>query len=182
MSGDGDRFPGGMRTAGRVVSWLLSRGVPMGPLRLLRTRGRRTGRARLAPVAVLRHHGDDWLVSPFGEVAWVHNVRANGLAALGRRGRFHAVALTEIDDEQVPTLLRAYRRRFALVPFVRKAFAASARDDLAAFARESARHPVFRIGDGRALDAPGTTAGHRDRPQSRPDVPKGSRGTDRAVH
>lgn len=142
-----------MLTAGRLVEWSLSRGVPMGPLRTLHTRGRTTGRDHVVPVAVLRTDGQEWLVSPFGDVAWVRNVRADGRVALGRGRSRQPVVLSEVTDDRVPGLLRAYRRRFSAVPFVRAAFDATARDGVDVFAREAARHPVFRV--DRMSSAPG---------------------------
>ena len=139
------RRPVGMQAAGRTMTWLLCNGLPMGPLRLLRTRGRRSGRARTAPIAVLRHGGEEWLVSPFGAVAWVHNVRANGDAVLSNGRRVREVRLVEVTGDGVPGVLRAYRRRFAAVPFVRAAFEPTGRDPVSAFARVAPRHPVFRI-------------------------------------
>lgn len=153
MTGAPRSFPRGMLTAGRLVEWNLSRGVPMGPLRTLHTRGRTTGRDHVVPVAVLRTDGQEWLVSPFGDVAWVRNVRADGRVALGRGRSRQPVVLSEVTDDRVPGLLRAYRRRFSAVPFVRAAFDATARDGVDVFAREAARHPVFRV--DRMSSAPG---------------------------
>ncbi|MFB4300821.1 nitroreductase family deazaflavin-dependent oxidoreductase [Actinomadura sp. NTSP31] len=113
----------------RLLGW----GVPMGPLRLLRTRGRRTGLPRTAPVALLKYDGRQWLVSPFGDTHWVGNVRADGRAALGRGRRLRPVRLTEIDDDRAPRVLRAYRHKFRIVPFVRDAFTTGE------------HHPVFLV-------------------------------------
>ncbi|WP_433462566.1 nitroreductase family deazaflavin-dependent oxidoreductase [Spirillospora sp. CA-128828] len=106
----------------RVPSRMLAWGLPMGPLVLLRTRGRRSGLPRTTPVALLKLDGRQWLVSPFGETHWVHNARADGRAEVGRGRRFRRVRLTEIDDERVEPILAAYRRKFGIVPFVRDAF------------------------------------------------------------
>jgi deazaflavin-dependent oxidoreductase (nitroreductase family) len=129
----------------RVPYRLLTWGVPMGPLALLRTRGRRSGLLRTAPVALLRQDDQEWLISPFGETHWVHNVRADGHAELGRGRRLRQVRLTEIDDDRKPGLLLAYRRKFGVVPFVRYAFQATPQDGLAAFQQEAGRHPIFLI-------------------------------------
>ncbi len=124
---------------------MLTRGVPMGPLQLLRTRGRRSGLTRVVPVATMRLDGTEWLVAPFGETAWVHNVRAAGRAELGRGERFRRVRLTEIDDDRKPEVLRRYRRKFGIVPFVRGAFTATPRQGTEAFRAEAAAHPVFVV-------------------------------------
>jgi deazaflavin-dependent oxidoreductase (nitroreductase family) len=129
----------------RVPHRLLTWGVSMGPLVLLQSRGRRSGLGRTTPVAVLRLDGEEWLVSPFGDTQWVHNVRADARARLGRGRRMRPVLLTEVDDARKPAILLAYRRRFGVVPFVRNAFAAAPGDGIEAFERECARHPAFRI-------------------------------------
>lgn len=139
------RFPTGMLATGRVVHRLLSAGLPLGPLYLLRTRGRRTGELREVPIAVLQIGDEQWLVSPFGTVAWVHNVRANGEAHLRRGAHLRRLHLVEVHDASVPRLLRAYRRRFGAVPFVRAAFHATTRDQIDASTPEVHDQPVFRI-------------------------------------
>lgn len=138
-------FPTGMLTVGRIPAALLRWGVPMGPLRLLTTTGRSTGREHQLPVVVLRHDGADWLVSPFGDVAWVKNVRANDHARLGRGRRWADVTLAELDPSDTAVLLRTYRRRFGAIPFVRAAFDATGKDPVETFAAEADRHPVFAI-------------------------------------
>ncbi|MGP3959153.1 nitroreductase family deazaflavin-dependent oxidoreductase [Nonomuraea sp. 3N208] len=141
----GARLPPGLAGATRFPYRLLTWGIPMGPLTLLRTRGRRSGLLRTVPVAMLRHQGGRWLVSPFGETDWVRSVRADPRAELGRGRLFHRVRLTEINDDRNPEILHAYRRTFGLVPFVRDAFAAAPDEGPLAFARQAHRHPVFII-------------------------------------
>ena len=86
-----------------------------------------------------------WIVSPFGEVAWVKNYRANNRATL-RRGRTRRhITLAEVRDDRKPEVLRAYRRAYRAVPFVRVAFEATAASPLAAFEAEAERHPVFLV-------------------------------------
>ena len=143
------RFPRGMRTVGRVPLWLLRSGVPMGPLRLLETTGHRTGRTRVVPVVLLTHGGRRWLVSPFGETGWLRNHRAGSPVRIGRGRRLAEVALDPAPAEDVPHLLRTYRRRFAAVPFVRAAFTATGSDPVEAFAAEAADHPVLEVVDPR---------------------------------
>jgi len=117
----------------------------MGPLLLLRTRGRHSGLSRTIPVVILRHSDEQWLVAPFGATHWVHNARATDRAELGRGRRFRTVQLVEIDDERTPEILYRYRRAFGLVPFVRRAFTATPADGPSAFRAEAEQHPVFLI-------------------------------------
>lgn len=149
-----------MRATGRVVHRLLSAGLPMGPLYLLQTRGRRTQARREVPIAVLRTGDQQWLVSPFGAVAWVHNVRANGEAHLRRGRRRHRLHLVEVTDDGVPGVLRAYRRRFRAVPFVRAAFRTPPGGASDMVIGEAGGKPVFRIEEA-AIGTPGTAPGRR---------------------
>ncbi len=53
---------------------------------LMTTTGRKTGQPRTTPVILVEADGQRWLVSPYGQVSWVHNVRAVPEVSL-RRGR-----------------------------------------------------------------------------------------------
>ena len=153
-----------MVDAARVPARLLAAGVPLGPLRLLRTRGRRSGAVRTVPVVVLRHRGRTWLVSPFGEAAWVHNVRASGVAELEHRRRAEPVRLTEVDGATRLEVLRRYRSRFRLVGYVRTAFADTPLHDDAAMVDAARRHPVFAVAPAERPPAPTTRTTHRRTP------------------
>lgn len=144
QASSGRRLPPGVVAAARVPSRLLGAGVPLGPLRLVETRGRRSGAPRVVPVVTVRHDGSRWLVSPFGDAAWVLNVRANGEARLGRRRR-RVVRLTEVDGDQRVAVLRRYRRVYRAIGYVRTAFADTPLADDAAMRTSAQRHPVFRI-------------------------------------
>ena len=138
-------LPAGVARASRVPLALLRRGIPTGPLTLLRTRGRRTGVPRIVPVVILRHDAREWLISPFGVTQWVRNVRVSGAAEVGRGRRWRAVRLVEIGDDEKPALLHRYRRSFGIVPFVRRAFTAPPSAGPSAFRAEAHRHPVFLV-------------------------------------
>lgn len=127
-------LPSRLLRMNRVPLRMLRWGLPMGPLFLIRTRGRRSGLPHATPVALLKFDGREWLVSPFGDTHWVENVRAGGGAELGRGRRFRRIRLTEVTDGRKEAVLRAYRRKFGVVPFVRDAFGAE---------READRYPVF---------------------------------------
>jgi deazaflavin-dependent oxidoreductase (nitroreductase family) len=59
----------------RIARPLLAVGVPMGPDVLLTVRGRRSGLPRTTPVTICEHGGRRGVISPFGEVEWVRNLR-----------------------------------------------------------------------------------------------------------
>lgn len=138
-------LPPNLTQMSRVPHRLLRWGIPMGPLKLLRTTGRRTGKQREIPVVTFHHDGTEWLVSPFGETAWVRNARANPHAELGRGRHLRQVHLTELADDRKPDILRRYRRRYRVIPFVRQAFHATPNQGAEAFEKEATEHPVFIV-------------------------------------
>ncbi|WP_284749673.1 nitroreductase family deazaflavin-dependent oxidoreductase [Amycolatopsis sp. RTGN1] len=132
------------KAANVVVNALLERGIPItgGTGYLLTTRGRRTGVDRTTPVNVLEVGGDRWLVSPYGQVGWVHNLRAGATARL-RRGRTRETwVVEEADAATAGPVLRAYVRK---IPVTAPFFDAKLGDAAEAFAAEADRHPVFRL-------------------------------------
>ena len=92
--------PRAQRGANLVLSWLLRRGRGPAFMRLLTVTGRATGRARRTPVVPVRDDGNVWVVSPFGEVAWVRNVRAAGRLELHRGRRARAYVRARIRSER----------------------------------------------------------------------------------
>ncbi len=117
-------------------------GVSPKPFQLLTTSGRKSGQRRTTPVTLVASNGTRWLVSPYGNVSWVHNVRANNTVAL-RRGR-HTETLTAeaVDSQTAGLVLQQYLRE---VPITAPYFDAVADDPVARFVEEAPRHPVFRL-------------------------------------
>src|SRR5262245_53504079 len=78
----------------------------MGPNGLITVRGRRTGLPRTTPVTIMAVAGRRWVVSPFGDVDWVRNLRAAGTATLTFRRRGEAVTATELTPEEAVAFFR----------------------------------------------------------------------------
>jgi deazaflavin-dependent oxidoreductase (nitroreductase family) len=100
----------------------------------LAVRGRKSGEWRLAPVNVLEHEGERYLVAPRGETQWVRNIRAAGGGELRRRGKVEPFRALELPVEERQPLIDAYRARWGKQ--VRKQF-----EELP----NAADHPLFRI-------------------------------------
>ncbi|EOD69614.1 nitroreductase family deazaflavin-dependent oxidoreductase [Amycolatopsis vancoresmycina] len=132
-----------------LVKALLARGIPAagGTGFLLTTRGRRSGTDRTTPVNVVEDGGDRWLVSPYGQVGWVHNLRADATARLWRGRRRETWEVEEADAATAGPVLRAYVRK---VPVTAPFFDAKPGDPAEVFAAEADRHPVFRLARSRA--------------------------------
>ena len=72
------------RAGNAVVRALLAFGLGPRSTYLLTVTGRRSGTLRSTPVTLVEEGGRRWLVSPYGDVAWVRNLRAAGRATLSR--------------------------------------------------------------------------------------------------
>jgi deazaflavin-dependent oxidoreductase (nitroreductase family) len=128
----------------RLVRGLLRVGLGPRETYLLTVAGRRSGEPRSTPVTLVEEGGRRWLVAPYGEVAWVRNLRAAGRATLSRGGRTNAIAVREISAEEAAPVLKMYVTR---VPITRPYFDVRPESDLSAFRAEAPRHPVFAIVD-----------------------------------
>jgi len=134
-----------------LVNAALRIGVPMGPNVLMTIRGRRSGLPRTVAVAILRADGRDVVFSPFGDVSWVHNLRAAGLAEIRRgRGR-REVAAVELAPDEAARYLEIGLGEFMGAPVIGPMVAgwygitrASTSADYAAAARI---HPAFALTD-----------------------------------
>jgi deazaflavin-dependent oxidoreductase (nitroreductase family) len=132
------------RLANTVLSALLRRGRGPGFMTLLTVNGRVSGEPRTTPVVPVRHNRDVWLVSPFGDVDWVRNLRVAGSVTLQRgRDRTDYIARELGVSESVPVL-----REYLSMPserFVRRDFDVTASSSDAEIAAEAPRHPVFAL-------------------------------------
>ncbi len=109
---------------------------------LLTTTGRRTGEQRTTPVILVEQEGQRWLVSPYGTVAWVHNVRAQPEITLRHGRRAEALRAEEIDSLAAGPVLQSYVRSVRVTaPF----FDATGDDPVEKFVEEARRHPVFKL-------------------------------------
>ncbi|MCI0709142.1 MAG: nitroreductase family deazaflavin-dependent oxidoreductase [Chloroflexi bacterium] len=134
-----------MQIGTAVLAALIRAGVPVGPLRLLSVRGRKSGKIYTTPIALVEEHGDRYLVAPFGEVGWVRNIRASGQGVLRGGRSTEIIRITELNHTDAAPILKLFRTRFGLVPFVPPYFEATPESPLKEFEQEAPYHPVFRI-------------------------------------
>lgn len=90
----------------RIARPLLAAGVPMGPDVLITVRGRKTGLPRSTPVTICEHAGRRGLISPFGEVNWVRNLRADGRATITIGRRKEEVTAVELGPTEAVEFIR----------------------------------------------------------------------------
>jgi deazaflavin-dependent oxidoreductase (nitroreductase family) len=135
----------GRRTINVVVTSMLRLGVGSKSNYLLTTTGRRTGQKRTTPVILVETDTERWLVSPYGPVAWVHNVRASPEVLLRRGKKAEQLHAEEVDSETAGPVLQRYVSQVRVTaPF----FDARRGDPVARFVEEAPRHPVFRLTKG----------------------------------
>jgi len=83
-----------------ISRFLLRVGVPLGPNALITVRGRKSGTARTAPVAIIEDAGRRWVWAPWGKAQWVQNLRAAGTATITVRRKSEDVTASELDHAQ----------------------------------------------------------------------------------
>ena len=135
----------GKRLANAAMRAALRLGLAPSRYSLLSVRARSSGKVLSTPVIVLSRAEERFLVSPYGERAWVKNARAAGRIELSRGGRTQPFTIEELGAEDAAPVLQQYWQE---TPITRPYFAITDDADLAAFATEAARHPVFRLRPG----------------------------------
>jgi deazaflavin-dependent oxidoreductase (nitroreductase family) len=78
----------------------------MGPNVLITIRGRKSGMPRSTPLSIIENAGRRGLISPFGEVNWVRNLRASGSATVTVRGRKEQVTAVELEPARAAEFIR----------------------------------------------------------------------------
>ncbi len=130
------------RAVNRVMTAMLGVGLGSKSTYLLTTTGRKTRQRRTTPVILVETGGERWLVSPYGMVGWVHNVRAAPDVSLRRGKRTEQLRAEEVDSETAGPVLQQYVRNVRVTaPF----FDAKPNDPVERFVEEAGRHPVFRL-------------------------------------
>ena len=130
------------------VTAMLRLGVPMGNMILLTVPGRKSGQPRTTPVALGERDGRRFLISPYGEVDWVRNLRAAGGGTLTRGRRVERVTARPLDPREAAPFLKA---SVAVAPgFIQRYFAVAPDAPLDAFERIAPDHPAFLLEGGQS--------------------------------
>ena len=131
-----------VRFSNRVIAQLLRWGMSLPNYSLLTVQGRKSGKPYTLPVVIMENEKQRWLVSPYGEVNWVKNVRAGSPAALFRAGKSETVRLLELGPDESAPVLKAYVTK---VPITRARFGVAFDAPVQDFVAEAAQQPVFLI-------------------------------------
>ena len=128
------------RNVNRLMSWAARRG--MGKTQLMTTTGRKSGERREVPVSPLELDGVEYVVSPYGEVSWVHNVRANASVTLRHGSKERQVRLEEITGPNAASAAAAYYQRESYARPYMDVPENPTEDD---FTAKAALFPVFKV-------------------------------------
>jgi deazaflavin-dependent oxidoreductase (nitroreductase family) len=89
------------------VAWLLlAAGIPLGANVLITVPGRQSGLPRTTPVTLIESSGRRGLISPFGEVNWVRNLRAARRATISVGRRKEKVTAIELGPTAAVEFIR----------------------------------------------------------------------------
>lgn len=128
----------------RIVAALTRAGISVWGSRELRVRGRTSGEWRTTPVNLLTVDRTRYLVAPRGETQWVRNLRASKQGELRVGRRTEAFTAIEIADDEKPSILRAYLKRWkAEVGVFFDGVSAKSPDE--ELRRIAPNHPIFCI-------------------------------------
>ncbi|REK20245.1 MAG: nitroreductase family deazaflavin-dependent oxidoreductase [Actinobacteria bacterium] len=130
----------GTRRVNKFTMWLARRGL--GRQVVLTTTGRRSGEPRSVPVSPLDIKGTGYIVSPYGEVSWVKNVRENKSVHLRQGRQSRDVTLAEVPPGRRGELLHQYWKQERIT---RPYFDVPSDPDPSDFAAVAQQHPVFKI-------------------------------------
>src|SRR5690349_2886245 len=103
----GSRAPRIVEVINPLVRRLLRIGLPLGPNVMLTVTGRTTGNPHTFPIAIMPVGDRRYVQSPYGEVHWVRNLRANPDAVLTKGRRQEPVEAVETAPEDAVGILRA---------------------------------------------------------------------------
>lgn len=135
-----------VRLANGLTKTLLRTGLPLSgfgyPMYLLTVRGRKSGQPRSTPVVIVEQEGKRYLLSPFGVVDWVRNLRASGIALFTRARRHEQVRAKELPTEEAGLVLRGLMTSGKNPPILGY-FGVSAHSSAEDFGRAAVEHPVF---------------------------------------
>jgi deazaflavin-dependent oxidoreductase (nitroreductase family) len=139
------RPPRWLRITNKIVIGLQRLGLPIGTMRLLTVRGRKTGKPRTTPVSPLTVDGQRYIIGGFARGDWVANARANGDAVLAHGRRKEPIRLTELPASGRGTIMRAFPAEVphGVFMFLKMGIVEAATPE--AFERGAAKVAVFRI-------------------------------------
>jgi deazaflavin-dependent oxidoreductase (nitroreductase family) len=133
-----------VHVANKIIAGATRLGLSLRGSRVLKVRGRKTGKWRSTPVNLLTLGDERYLVAPRGETQWVRNLRVAEAGELSLGRRTEPFTALELSEAEKPEILREYLKRWKTETGV--FFGGVGWDSPEAELRRiSPEHPVFRI-------------------------------------
>jgi deazaflavin-dependent oxidoreductase (nitroreductase family) len=141
-----NQAPRFVRLANILTKALLRTGLPLSgfgyPMYLLTVRGRKSGQPHTTPVVIVEQEGKRYLLSPFGVVDWVRNLRASGVATFTRGRRHEEIRARELPGDEAGLILEGLMTSGKNPPILGY-FGVTAQSSAEDFGRAAEEHPVF---------------------------------------
>lgn len=131
------------RNVNRLISWAAR--VGLGKTQVMTTKGRKSGEKREVPVSPLVMDGLEYLVSPYGEVSWVRNVRTDPRVTLRHGSTERQVRLEAVTGVTAASVAAAYYQRES---FARPYMDVPENPSVDDFVARAALFPVFEVTSG----------------------------------
>ena len=136
-------LPSWLKWVNPIVTFLNRRGLPIGPMEVLTTTGRTSGKPISNPISVLPLDGERHICTVC-DVSWVLNARLNPRVALERGRRKYTARLVEVPESDRTRILREFPVKIPDgVAFFRRALGISGTPE--SFEQAADRCRVFRI-------------------------------------
>lgn len=141
------QIPWFLPLANTMVKTLLRAGVKLTgpgrcPMYLITVRGRKSGQPRTTPIAIVEQDGNRYLLTPYGAVDWVRNLRAAGEATLTRGRHPEQIRAVELPEDQAGLVLRRFMETGNPIIRLFGVTGETAPEDIEHLA---ASHPVFLL-------------------------------------
>jgi deazaflavin-dependent oxidoreductase (nitroreductase family) len=141
-----NQAPRFVRLANILTKTLLRTGLPLSgfgyPMYLLTVRGRKSGQPHTIPVVIVEQEEKRYLLSPFGVVNWVRNLRASGVATFTRGRRREEIRARELPTDEAGLVLKGLMTSGKNPPILGY-FGVTAQSSAEEFERAAVEHPVF---------------------------------------
>jgi deazaflavin-dependent oxidoreductase (nitroreductase family) len=129
----------------KMIEFLNKLGIGVGPMQILRVKGRKSGKEYTNPVAPVKIDGTLYVLQAFPESSWVKNVRAAGEGTLTRGRKSQRVRLVEVPPAERAAIAEVFP---AQVPagvsiFVKNGVVADKTP--ASFVKAAPGIPIFRV-------------------------------------
>ncbi len=107
------QIPWFLPLANTMVKTLMRAGVKLSgpgkcPMYLMTVLGRKSGQPRTTPIAVVEQNGKRYLLTPYGAVDWVRNLRAAGEAIFTRGRRAEKMRAIELPGDEAGLVLKSF--------------------------------------------------------------------------